>query len=77
MSSEAALSQYVYGGVLGFRDGSLIQNISDGKMYLISGSLRRHITNPDVFERLGMDEKGIIRVSDKEVKLHKEGESLE
>lgn len=74
--SVAAVKNYPLAGTLGFRDGTLINNIFDGKIYLISDGVRRHITNPDVFDRYLLDKSKMITVSDQETKLHKEGEQL-
>lgn len=62
---------------LGFRDGTLIHNVADGKLYLISDNKRRHITSPDVFERYGLKKNDIVIVSDRETNLHEEGDRLE
>lgn len=74
--SVASVAGHPYQGFLGFRDGTLINNIADGKIYLISGNLRRQITSPDVFERFGLDRTKVVEVSDEETKLHKEGVAL-
>lgn len=63
-------------GVLGFRNGTLIQNIADGKIYLVSNNLRRHIQSPDVFTRFGLDRSKVIEVSQEEINIHGEGEVL-
>jgi len=60
-------------GTLGFRDGTLIKDISDGKIYLVSDSKRRHVTDPDVLEWLNTD---IVKASQKEVLIHEEGDKL-
>jgi hypothetical protein len=75
--STKALSGFKRGGVLGFRDGTLIHNIADGKMYLVSGNKRRHIRNPDSFEHYGLEYHPILQVSDKETNLHDEGPPIE
>ena len=72
-TSEAMLVNYSSAGVLGFRDGTLIHDISDGRMYLISDSKRRHIIDPDVLEWLDSE---IIKVGQKEIFVHPEGEKL-
>ena len=72
-TSESMLVNYPLAGVLGFRDGTLIHNISDGRMYLISDSKRRHIVDPDVLEWLDSE---IIKVGQKEIFVHPEGEKL-
>lgn len=72
-----SLGGFINGGSLGFRDGTLIHNISDGRMYLVSANKRRHITSPDVFDRYGLNRERVIEVSDAETRLHAEGEPLE
>ena len=74
--SESSLADFPFGGVLGFRDGSLLQNIADGKMWLISGNKRRHIVSPDVFDYFGLDRGGVQYVSEREIMLHDEGEPI-
>lgn len=74
--SKESVSKYIYGGYMGFRDGSLIKNIANGKIYLVSQQKRRHITSPDVFGRYGFDRNLIIEVSETETNLHEEGEPL-
>jgi hypothetical protein len=61
-------------GVLGFRTGTLIRDYSNGKIYLISGSYKRHITSPDVIHILG--KQGIIDVSKDEAGIHLDGEPI-
>ena len=73
---ESALSGFKLAGKLGFRDGTLIKNISDGKMYLISQNKRRHITSPDVFNCFGLDRSKLIEVGEEEVNMHDLGENL-
>mgnify|MGYP003337833400 FL=1 len=75
-ATEAALSGIKLVGKLGFRDGSLIKNIADGKMYLVSQNKLRHIVDPDVFDRYGLDRSIIIEVSESEIKAHELGENL-
>jgi hypothetical protein len=75
-ATEAALSGIKLVGKLGFRDGSLIKNIADGKMYLVSQNKLRHIVDPDTFNRYGLDRSNLIEVSDTEIKAHDIGETL-
>ena len=75
-ATEAALSGIKLVGKLGFRDGSLIKNIADGKMYLVSQNRLRHIVDPDIFDRYGLDRSNLIEVSDVEIKAHDIGEIL-
>ncbi len=72
-ATEKALEHIRRAGVLGFRDSTLIQDVSDGKIYLVAGSKRRHVTNPDVLQVLGYT---MITVSHEEVMIHEEGEEL-
>ena len=75
-ANEAALSGIKMAGKLGFRDGSLIKNLADGKMYLVSQNKLRHIVDPDSFNRYGLDRSKMIEVSDKEISAHDLGENL-
>ena len=75
-ASESALSKFKVVGKLGFRDGTLIKDISDGKIYLISQNKRRHITSPDVFDNFGLDRSKIVEVSSEESEMHLLGEKL-
>lgn len=75
-ATEAALSGIKLVGKLGFRDGSLIKNIADGKMYLVSQNKLRHIVDPDIFTKYGLDRSNLIEVSEAEIKAHDIGETL-
>ena len=70
---EEKLAGITIFGVLGLRDGTLVKDISDGKIYLISDSKRRHVTNPDVL--LWMN-SSIIEVSQKDISVHVEGDPI-
>jgi len=63
-------------GKLGFRDGTLIKNIADGKMYLISQNKRRQIVDPDTFNKYGLNRSEVIEVSDSETNMHDVGENI-
>lgn len=75
-ATEAALSGIKLVGKLGFRDGTLIKNIADGKLYLISQNKRRHIKSPDIFDRYGLDRSRVVEVSEDETDMHDQGEDL-
>jgi hypothetical protein len=75
-ATESALSLIKQSGKLGFRDGTLIKNIADGKIYLISQNKKRHIVDPDSFIKYGLDRSKIIEVSEPESNAHELGESL-
>lgn len=75
-ATESALSEIKIAGKLGFRDGTLIKDISDGKLYLISQNKKRHIINPDSFVKYGLDRSSFIEVSKSEADMHELGEDL-
>ena len=75
-ATESAVSGMKLVGKLGFRDGSLIKNIADGKIYLLSQNKLRHIVDPDSFTKYGLDRSWIIEVSDNEINAHELGENL-
>lgn len=76
LTSEVALSKYKISSKMKFRNGSLIHNLADGKIYLISDGKRRHITSPDALERIGAVDKDVTSVSLDEIQLHELGEEL-
>jgi len=59
---------------VGFRDGSLLNNIADGRMYVVSGGRLRHIVDPAVLDRLGNPEA--VVVSDAEIQIMKQGAAI-
>lgn len=75
-ATESALSNIKVSGKLGFRDGTLIKNISDGKLYLVSQNKKRHIVSPDIFNKYGLDKSRIIEISNLESQAHELGEDL-
>lgn len=75
-ATEQAVAGMKVVGKLGFRDGSLIKNIADGKMYLISQNKKRHIVDPDSFDRYGLDRRLVIEVSEAEANMHTTGDNL-
>lgn len=69
-----ALAHLRKSGVVGFRDGSLVKNFVDGKMYLVSDNKKCLITNPDVVDFLG---NRWIEASEAEINLHDDGEQID
>jgi hypothetical protein len=63
-------------GILGFRDGTLIRDISNQKIYLVSDNKKRNISDPDFFKVFPYGKNDIIMVSSKEAACHKEGEPI-
>lgn len=75
-ATEASMVNLKVAGSLGFRDGTLIKNIADGKMYLVSQNKKRHIVSPDIFNKFGLDRGKMIEVSATEIAAHELGEDL-
>ena len=75
-TTEFAMSGYKIAGVVGFRDGTLIRDISNHKIYLISDYKKCHVVSPDFFKSLGYSMKDVLLVSSKELVVHQEGEPL-
>lgn len=75
-TSEAALAKYKVTAKMKFRNGSLIYNLADAKMYLIESGKRRHILTPDALGRIGGVRSEAVVVGPDEIKLHEEGEPL-
>lgn len=73
---QVTISEYKISGSIGFRDGTLIQSIADGKMYLVSDSKKRWITDPDSLEYIGVKGSQALIVSDSEINSHQDGEDL-
>lgn len=71
--TDASVSHFEKAGVIGFRDGTLIKDVSDGKIYLIEGSKKRHITSPDVLVLLDWP---VMEVSRLEAEIHPQGDDL-
>jgi hypothetical protein len=45
-------------------------------MYLLSQNKLRHIVDPDVFNKYGLDRSKVIEVSEAEIKAHEIGDYL-
>lgn len=75
-STESAVKHLPVLGKIGFRDGTLVQDFSNKKTYLISKNRKRLITSPDVIRRLGLNEELTVVASLDEVNLHEDGEVL-
>ena len=79
-TTEAAVRHYRTAAKMRFRNGSLIHNLADGKVYLIEDGRRRHITSPEAFLKIGVDpdalRKYVMAVSLDEINLHPLGDEL-
>ena len=72
-TDELAMQSIKIAGVIGFREGTLIRDISSHKIYLISDYKKRHVVAPDIFKSLGYRMSDVILVSSKEAGVHQEG----
>lgn len=59
-----------------FRNGSLIHNLADGKIYLIVDGKRRQMMSPEAFERIGAKPSEAVTVSNDEIQMHDLGEEI-
>lgn len=82
-TTEAAVAGFRVVAKMKFRNGSLIWNLSDAKLYLIENGKRRWLKNPAWFDWLGVEytkhaifPKNAICVSADEIALHELGEDL-
>ena len=75
-TTEAAVKNYKVWAKLSFRNGSLIHNIADGKIYLVEGTKRRHIVSPEALERIGATTSDVVSVSLTEINLQEQGDDL-
>lgn len=74
---EDAVSRLRVVSKMKFRNGSLLYSHASGKMYLVSDSKLRHITNPDWLDWLGFKRTEAVWVSAAEINLHEMGASLD
>lgn len=75
-TTEEAVVNYRVSSKMKFRNGSLIHDFSNGRIYLIENGERRHVISPDAFERIGGRVNEVVAVSTEEINLHPEGEPL-
>lgn len=75
-TSEIAMNDVKVVGIVGFRDGTLIRDVSNGKIYLIVDNRKSLIIDPDDLKSLGFKKQDAILVSKREADFQKEGESL-
>lgn len=61
---------------LGFRDGTLIYNIKDARIYLIVQGKRRPVVSPSALDTLGLTKDDAIVVSNYDISLMKLGDDL-
>ena len=73
-STDAAIANYKPSlRPLGFRDGTVIRDIFNLELFVISDGKRIKLTDPDMLEFLGLDNAKIPYASHEEVISHSEG----
>lgn len=75
-ASEASVAKYKLAGKVGFRDGSLLRDFGSGKLYVISDSKKRLISNPDILDCWGITVNEFVDVSTDEINIHRDGEDI-
>lgn len=75
-TTDSAIAHMPRAKALGFRAGTLVRDISDGKVYLISENTRRMLGSPESYDILGLKRRDAIWAAHDEIILHPEGEAL-
>jgi hypothetical protein len=75
-TTESAMSDVKLAGIVGFRDGSLIKDISTNKLYLMVDNKKMLIVDPDDLIALGFKKHNAILVSKREADFQKDGGNL-
>jgi len=73
---SSSLVGFTKASPLGFRDGTLLRDISDGRMYLVSRRVLRHIVSPDALAMLGKTKNDAVWAAHDEVLIHEKGDDL-
>lgn len=73
---SSSLAAFTKASPLGYRDGTLIRDISDGKLYLVSKRVLRHIVSPDALAMLGKERSDAVWAAHDEVLIHEKGDDL-
>lgn len=74
-SSDVAISKYQKSlRPLGFRDGSVVRDIFNGELFIISGTKKVKITDTKMYDYLGLEDLKIPYVSHEEIGLHPDGD---
>ena len=73
---DDALQDYFDGDPVTFKDGSLVANIGDSRVYLISNGERRYIPDEQTFTQLGFSFDDVAWIGDTLFDLHPEAEAL-
>jgi len=75
---SSLLDKYHPGGLIGFRDGTLLATgYGLPGMFLVSGGKLRRVPDNETLHALGLRESDVLWVSLEELIVHKEGEPIE
>ena len=69
-ATEEQVAHYPIMGRVGFRDGTLVFCIADGKYYIIENSRLVHITDPQTIKNHGLKRRDAFVISKKERDIH-------
>jgi hypothetical protein len=75
-TTESAMSNVKLAGIVGFRDGSLIRDVSNNKLYLVVDNKKMLVVDPDDLFSLGFKKHDAILVSKREADFQKDGGNL-
>jgi hypothetical protein len=74
--TQTCADRYKTFGRMGFREGTVIRDITTSAIYLISENKKRLVTTPDALDNLGVLVDDIILVSPEEAGIHEGGEDI-
>lgn len=77
-TTEAACAKFKVVAKLKFRNGSLLMDVTDGRVYFISEGRRRLLTSPEAWTKVGAVHGYTwpTKVSQTEILLHEEGDPI-
>lgn len=76
-TTDKAISKYLRGKPLGFRDGTVIYDFSSGRTFFIADNKRRHVVEPNALARFGRDfKRDAVWVSEEEANMHQDGKVI-
>lgn len=76
IASKESLSGYALNGRLGFRSGTLLQQIGTTQQFLVTDSVVRAIKTPDLYDVLGYNYYDAIIISESELEFHTKGDDI-
>lgn len=75
-TTSEAISGYSLYGKKGFRPGTIIRSIFDGKTYFVGEELIHPITSREFYDILGYTSESITFVSESEIQFYKIGDAI-